>query len=309
MVKQVLELYTENKDGGLPSYLNEQRRIAMTKMIRNLFALMLALCLLTGVAMAESTQAAATAHKAAGVVIDGKLDEWNLNDPLVLDGGPVITLDAATAAWNNGDAEYNAQLVRDEHFWNGTDDLSAKVYVAWDEEWLYIGADVTEDSIFGAIEMLPMDGMDNFQLYLSTNPADDPARTEYATNDFKVFLILDGEYWDTAVDRSMVPKDNRQRFITQGMDGGENVLEGYEVAATQTTTGFIYEAKIPWACFSNRNIPVYTPAVGDTVNFDFLITDISYPCPGTEYIPQIAWTGSIAIDTNPSQWGRLTFAE
>ena len=51
----------------------------MMKMIRNLFALMLALCLMTGVAMAESTQAAATAHKAAGVVIDGKLDEWNLN--------------------------------------------------------------------------------------------------------------------------------------------------------------------------------------------------------------------------------------
>ena len=282
----------------------------MMKMIRNLFALALALCLVCGVAMAESTQAAATAHKAAGVVIDGKLDDWNLNDPLVLDGGPVITLDAATAAWNNGDAEYNAQLVRDEHFWNGTDDLSAKVYVAWDEEWLYIGADVTEDSIFGAIEMLPMDGMDNFQLYLSTNPADDPARTEYATNDFKVFLIIDGEYWDTAFDRNMVPKDNRQRFISKGMDGGENVLtEGYEVAATQTTTGFIYEARIAWANFANRNIAQYTPAVGDTINFDFLITDISYPCPGTEYIPQMAWTGTIAIDTNPSQWGRLTFAE
>ena len=87
----------------------------MMKMIRNLFALALALCLVCGVAMAESTQAAATAHKAAGIVIDGKLDEWNLNDPLVLDGGPVITLDAATAAWNNGDAEYNSQLVRDEH--------------------------------------------------------------------------------------------------------------------------------------------------------------------------------------------------
>ena len=278
------------------------------KMIRNLYALVLALTMLLGVAMAE--QATATAHKASGVTIDGKLDEWNLNDPLVLDGGPVITLDAATAAWNNGDAEYNSQLVRDEHFWNGTDDLSAKVYVAWDEEWLYIGADVTEDSIFGAIEMLPMDGMDNFQLYLSTNPAEDPARTEYATNDFKVFLIIDGEYWDTAFDRNMVPKEKRERFISKGTDGGENVLtEGYEVAATQTTTGFIYETRIAWANFSNRNIAQYTPAVGDTINFDFLITDISYPCPGTEYIPQMAWTGTIAIDTNPSQWGRLTFAE
>ena len=160
------------------------------KMIRNLFALVLALCLLMGVAMAE--QATATAHKANGIVLDGKLDEWNLNDPIILDGGPVVMLDAAYAAWNNGDAEYNSQLVRDEHFWNGPDDLSAKVYIAWDETYFYIGADVTEDSVFGAIEMLPMDGMDNFQLYLSTNPADDPARTEYATNDFKVFLILDG---------------------------------------------------------------------------------------------------------------------
>ena len=276
------------------------------KMIRNLFAL--ALCLIMGVAMAD--QATATAHKANGIVLDGKLDEWNLNDPIVLDGGPVVTLDAAYAAWNNGDAQYNSQLVRDEHFWNGPDDLSAKVYIAWDETYFYIGADVTEDSVFGAIEMLPMDGMDNFQLYLSTNPADDPARTEYATNDFKVFLILDGEYWDTAIDRSMVPKDNRQRFITVGMDGGENVLgDDYSVATTQSATGFIYEAQIPWAAFSNRNIAVYTPAVGDTVNFDFLITDISYPCPGTEYIPQMAWTGTIAIDTNPSQWGRLTFAE
>ena len=280
----------------------------MMKMIRNLFALVLAVCLLMGVAVAE--QAAATAHKAADFVIDGNLGEWNLNDPLVLDGGAVVTLDAAYAAWNNGDAEYNSQLVRDEHFWNGPDDLSAKVYVAWDEEWLYIGADVTEDSIFGAIEMLPMDGMDNFQLYLSTNPADDPARTAYAANDFKVFLIIDGEYWDTAIDRSMVPKDNRKRFITQGMDGGENVLAaGYEVAAAQTTTGFIYEARIAWANFANNEIAQYTPVVGDTINFNFLITDISYPCPGTEYIPQMAWTGTVAIDTNPSQWGRLTFAE
>lgn len=265
----------------------------MKKMIRNLFVLALAVSMLLGMAMAEiteATQPVATAHKAANIVLDGSLDEWNLNDPIVLSD---VT-----------------QLVRDGHFWNGPDDLSAKVYIAWDEEYFYIGADVTEDSVFGAIEMLPLDGEDNFQLYISTNPADDPARTEYATNDFKVFLIMDGEYWDTAFDRSMVPKDNRQRFISQGMDGGENVLgDGYQVAAVQTTTGFIYEAKIAWSCFSNRNIPVYTPAVGDTVNFDFLITDISYPCPGTEYIPQIAWTGTAAIDVNPSQWGRLTFAE
>ena len=281
------------------------------KMIRTLFALALALCMLMGTAaMAENAAGTVVAHRANGIVLDGDLSDWNLSDAIVMDGGPVLTLeDPALIAWNLGDTQYNSQFIRDEHFWNGTDDLSGKIYIAWDEEYFYIGADVTEDSVFGAIETLPLNGMDNFIVYLSTNPADDPARTEYATNDFKIFFILDGEYWDTAIDRSMVPKDNRQRYISVGMDGGENVLDGYEVAATQSTTGFIYEARIPWTCFSNRNIAVYTPAVGDTVNFDFVMTDISYPCPGTEYIPQMAWTGGTAIDTNPSAWGRLTFAE
>ena len=260
----------------------------MKNMIR---ILLMALCIVlcASVAMAENTQAQGTAHKMGELVLDGKLDEWNRNDPIVL-----------------ADA---TQLVRDGHFWNGPDDLSANVYVAWDETYVYFGAEVSEDSVFGAIEMLPLDGMDNFQIYLSTNPADDPARTQYGINDFKVFLIMDGEYWDNAIDRSMVPKENRMRFISKGMDGGESVLEGYECAAVKTTMGFTYECKIPWTCFSNERIPVYTPVVGDTVNFNFLITDISYPCPGTEFIPQIAWTGNAAMDTNPSVWGRLTFAE
>lgn len=248
-------------------------------------ALMLTMILFASAALAE--QPMATAHKAKVVVLDGKLDEWNLEDPIVL--------------------MEPAQLVRDGHFWGGPDDLSAKVYIAWDETFFYLGADVTEDSIFGAIEMLPLDGEDNFEIFLSTNPADDPARTEYATNDFKFFLIMDGEYWDTAFDRSMVPKENRQRFISKGMDGGENVLDGYECATERTTMGFTYECKIPWACFSNDKIAVYMPQAGDTINFNFLITDISYPCPGTEYIPQIAWTGNLNININPSLWGRLTF--
>ncbi len=283
------------------------------KKIRTLLALAMALCMMLGVAMAE--QPTATAHKAAGIVIDGDLSDWNLADPIVIDGGEVITLDEATAKTsNNGDTEYNVQLVRDEHFWNGPDDLSAKFYIAWDEENLYIAADVTEDSIFGVIEGLELDGMDNFQLYISTDPTADPERTAYGTNDFLLYMMMDGEYWDTAFDRSMITdKEVRKRFVSKGMDGGENVLEGYAPAATQTTTGFIFECAIPWSNFvdDRGEIALFTPVVGDTINFNVVLTDISYPCPGTEYVPQIAWTGSYItiINTNPSSWGRLTFAE
>ena len=257
-------------------------------MKKTMTALLLTLVMLLCAACASADQPSATAHKAGSpLVIDGNLDDWDLSSPIVINR--------------------EEQFIRDVSFWQGEMDLSCTVYVMWDENNLYLAADVNEDSPYGAIEMLELDGEDNFKLYLSTDPAADPARTEYGTNDFLLYLIVDNGYWDTAFDRTMVAKENLQRFTTKGMDGGEDVLEGYEKASVLTSTGFIYEACIPWSNFSNAKIPQYTPAVGDTVNFNFAITDISYPCPGTEYIPQMAWSGNLNINTDPSLWGRLTF--
>jgi hypothetical protein len=247
----------------------------------------LTLLLLQAAAFAEEAPGAAAFRAAAPVTVDGNLDEWNLSSPIVIE---------------NAD-----QVIRDVSFWQGSTDCSCKTYVMWDENNLYLAVDVNEDSPFGAIEMLPLDGEDNFKLYISTDPAADPARTAYGTNDFLVYFIVDNQYWDTAFDRSMVGKDARQRFISKGMDGGESVLEGYKCAAQTTATGFIYEAVIPFKNFSNENILVYTPKAGDQIKFDFAITDISYPCPGTEYIPQMAWAGDLNINTDPSLWGTLTF--
>ena len=257
-------------------------------MKKTMTALLLTLVMLLCAACASADQPSATAHKAGSpLVIDGNLDDWDLSSPIVINR--------------------EEQVIRDVSFWQGEMDLSCTVYVMWDENNLYLAADVNEDSPYGAIEMLELDGEDNFKLYLSTDPAADPARTEYGTNDFLLYLIVDNGYWDTAFDRTMVAKENLQRFTTKGMDGGEDVLEGYEKASVLTSTGFIYEACIPWSNFSNAKITQYTPAVGDTVNFNFAITDISYPCPGTEYIPQMAWSGNLNINTDPSLWGRLTF--
>ena len=263
----------------------------MKKWMKRLAGAMAAMMLMTAPALAEETaRPNITAHKANGIEIDGKLDEWNLDSPAVVQDA--------------------SQVIRDVVFWQGPNDCSAKFYLAWDEENLYMAADVTEDTPLGAIEMLPIDGEDNLKLYISTDPNADPERQEYATNDFLVYFVMDEGYWDTAVDRSMLPnKDVRQRYVSMGMDGGESVLEGYKCAVQMTVAGFTWEAVIPWACFSNKKIAVYTPAVGDTLSCNFAITDISYPCPGTEYIPQLAWTGNQKINTNPSLWGSVTLAD
>ena len=261
----------------------------MKKWMKVLAGAMAAMMLSAPALAEETTRPSITAHKATEVTIDGNLDEWNLDSPAVVEDA--------------------TQVIRDVVFWQGANDCSAKFYLAWDEENLYMAADVTEDTPLGAIEMLPIDGEDNLKLYISTDPSADPARTEYGTNDFLVYFIMDEGFWDTSIDRSMVPKDARQRFVSVGMDGGESVLDGYECAVQNTATGFIWEAVIPWACFSNKKIEVYTPAVGDVLSCNFAITDISYPCPGTEYIPQMAWTGNLKINSDPSLWGSVTLAE
>lgn len=250
---------------------------------------LLMLCLMIAMpALAE--RPTITAHKANGIVIDGDLGDWNLDSPAVINSAE--------------------QIIRDGNLWKGVDDCSATYYLSWDEENLYMAAQVTEDTPFGAIEMLPIDGEDNLKLYISTDPDADPERTAYATRDFLVYFIMDEGYWDTAIDRNMIAdKEVKQRFVSKGMDGGESVLEGFQCAAVKTTTGFVWEAIIPWANFSNKKIEVYTPKAGDTLSVNFAITDIDYPCPGTAYIPQLAWTGTAAIYNNPSQWGAVTLAD
>lgn len=261
----------------------------MRKLIRITAGALAAIAMAAPVMAEEASEAAITAYKANGITIDGNLGDWNLSSPAVVKDA--------------------TQIIRDAVFWQGENDCSANFYLAWDEENLYIAAEVTEDTPLGAIEMLPIDGEDNLKLYISTNPASDPARTAYDTNDFLVYFVMNEGYWDTAIDRSMVEKELRQRFVSVGMDGGEAALDGYECAVEMTTTGFNWEAIIPWTCFSNDNIPVYTPQTGDTLSCDFVITDISYPCPGSEYIPQLAWSGTSKIDTDPSEWGSVTLAE
>lgn len=261
----------------------------MNKLFRFAAGALAALTLTVPVMAEEAARPNITAYKNEAITIDGKLDEWNLDSPAVVKDA--------------------TQIIRDGVVWQGETDCSASFYLAWDEENLYMAADVTEDTPLGAIEMLPIDGEDNLKLYISTDPTADPDRTEYGTNDFLVYFVMDEPYWDTAIDRSMVPKENRQRFVSTGMDGGESVLEGYECAVEMTTGGFTWEAIIPWACFSNKNIPVYVPQTGDVLSCNFVITDISYPCPGTEYIPQMAWTGSQKINSDPSLWGTVTLAD
>lgn len=221
------------------------------------------------------------------VVIDGKLDEWKLDSPIEI--------------------KDETQVIRDASAWLGETDVSCTVHLMWDETNLYLAADTKEASAFGAVGQLIHDMEDNFKLYISTNPEADPERTTYETNDFLLYLMMDNQNWYTAFDRSMIERENLARFTSAGMEESIDVLTDYEKAYTITEDGFIFEASIPWANFSNDYIKLYTPEVGDSISFNFVITDNDYPFPNTQSSVQMSWSGTKDVNTDPSQWGRVSF--
>ncbi len=244
--------------------------------------LMLSLC---AAALAEGENAI-FCFKAGEVVIDGDLSEWNTSSPAIL---------------NRVD-----QIVRDVGQWTGPEDLSLEIYLAWDENNLYLAATIMDDTPFMYREGFPPDMADSLVLFLSTDPSADPARTEYTATDFRVTMIIDDYDFYTGIDRDMIA-DNKG-FPSKGADGDEQVLDGYEYAVQKIPGGYTFEAKIPFSNFANDQIPVLVPTAGMTLSVEFGMFDLDFPCPGVA-TARIQWCASADADTNPSLWGVMTLCD
>ena len=260
----------------------------MRKTWKMVWMFVLALSLVLGsCAYATEGERAISCFKAPdGMTIDGDLGEWNTSSP--------------------ANMSVVEQVVRDPGQWTGPEDVSMDIYMMWDAENIYLGATIMDDTPFMYREGFPPDMADSLVLFLSTDPQADAARTEYAANDFRLTMVIDDYYYNTGIDRDMVA-DN-QGFETVGGDGDVQVLDGYECAIQEIDGGYTFEAKIPLANFSNENIAVLVPEAGMTVDVDFGMFDLDFPCPGVATV-RIQWAATDTVDTDPSQWGSMTFVE
>ena len=227
------------------------------------------------------------AHKVATpLTIDGDLSDWDTSSAIT-----VNTVD---------------KVVRDVGQWTDENDCAFDVYVMWDEENLYVAANVADDTPFMYREGFPPDMADSLVLFFSVDPEADPARTAYTATDFRLTQIIDDYDFCNGIDREMI--EDNAGFETVGDDGCDQVLEGFECALTETDNGYVYESKIPLANFANDNIPRLVPADGVTIGFEVGMFDLDFPCPGVATVRMQA-SGSDEVDTNPSLWGTLTFAQ
>lgn len=259
----------------------------------------LALVLLTGTATALAySDKELVAPRASNVVIDGDLSEWDLSRSLKINS--------------------QEQIIDQIEHWDGEADCSMDIYAMWDEESLYLGIAIKDDTPFVYREGFPLDELDAIILFLSTNPDADPNRAAYEATDWRIVTSVEDYYgdWFNFVDRDMI-QDNKG-FETQGEYGDELVFDDFEAAFQRVEGGANYEIRLPLHNLSNDQIPQLIPAAGMTLGFDFSLLDVDLPCPGIHSLRMQASANLTGrdrkpemhnVDENPSLWGTITFVE
>lgn len=185
--------------------------------------------------------------------IDGSLEGWT-------DGAAVISIGKSSA------------------------DLSAKIYLAYDDKALYIGCDVKDNA---PLVNTSRDGDswqgDCVELALGTNPDDNVKRVDFSKDDYQLLLnpgngsSNDPDMWNAAL-----------RKKAQG-----------EIAARRTNRGYTLSAAIPFSNFGG-----FAPKAGARYGFDLAVDDAD----GKEgRKSQSVWFGTGDFYKNPSVWNQVEF--
>ncbi|MDD5593248.1 MAG: sugar-binding protein [Candidatus Margulisbacteria bacterium] len=214
----------------------------------------------------KTTRSVTYACRTGGVKLDGNLAEWQQCPPIVMK-----------------DASYFKEGLS----WGGPTDLSGKVYLMYDQNFLYLAADVTDKiPMINKKERGDIWNGDAIEIVFTTDPSANSNRDSFERNDFQVgFGTGDG--------RAVKPSIwnwQRRRSPT-----------GSEIFAKRVDNpaGYILEAKIPWSFFGS-----FVPSAGTKIGFDVALDDADY---SGERERQLIWNGDYYFYRDPGVWGILEF--
>ncbi|HTF80285.1 MAG TPA: sugar-binding protein, partial [Cytophagales bacterium] len=160
---------------------------------------------------------------------------------------------------------------------SGNSDLSGHFKAVWDNNYLYVLGNITDDNKSNDSPEAYND--DAVEVYVDINN-DKPAT--YATNDVQyTFGYNDG--------------------VTISANPSGRQTTGISYATTAKSDGYIFEARIPWSTLQG------TPAVGQAIGFEFMVNDDDA---GGERDGKLAWTASTDNAwQNPSVFGSATLGD
>jgi hypothetical protein len=205
--------------------------------------------LFAGAALAEETHLRGIPYKPdPPPAIDGRLEEWeNVPGACILDR--------------------KAQVVHGAAAWRSPRDLSAKVWLAWREEYLYLAADVTDDRHVQQGRGIAMWRGDHVELYLDATPDNDPARTAWGRGQIHLGFSP-GSLQQTGDPLTDLPPE-AVVFYPEGA-----AAQGVLVAAQKTEKGYALEAAIPWTLIAQlARQPALRAGIGLPLGFEVGISD------------------------------------
>ena len=177
-------------------------------------------------------------------------------------------------------SEVNPIVMNSEKFlkegsgWKGPKDLSAKIYLMWDKDFLYMYAKIT----------------DSFPLANSKTNGD----------------LWNGDAIELTVPRYQVglgTGDGRSNKPLIWIWQKSSVSKNGEIFVIRTVdpAGYILEAKVPW-----KEIGVISPKAGGSVAFDIAVDDADQTW---ERKQQFIWSGDYLFYKDPDVWGVLQFED
>ena len=142
--------------------------------------------------------------------------------------------------------------------WNGTDDLSGRSAVEWDEDYYYMYAEVTDDIFCNTSPIIAYWNGDSIQFGV-------------IFKDSGVVLIGQAGTTFHEIGLAMTPTGpSAYRTLSQSGLYPRGEVENAEVMIKRNGNKTIYEAKIPW---KSLLLPNQQPKEGDTMGFSFLINE------------------------------------
>jgi beta-mannanase len=158
--------------------------------------------------------------------------------------------------------------------WKGPKDLSAKIYLMWDHQFLYMYAKIT----------------DNFPLVNSKTNGD-------IWNGDAIEITLPGYQIGLGAGDGRANKPIIWIWQkTRPSAGGE-----ITTIKTVNPTGYVIEAKVPW-----KEIGSISPKAGEKLPFDIAVDDADQTW---ERKLQFIWSGDYLFYKDPDVWGILIFEE
>ena len=208
--------------------------------------------------------------------IDGSLDDWNLS----------LLAHEQLAIRSERQVNRYPRLPLGSR-WQGPDDLSATLFVAYDARSLYIAGRVKDDVPLHRNNITWWLG-DAIEIFLDVDLADRApdrgAPSPYDDDDYQIFLM---------------PLNPEATWGVFKPKPGESAFTGVQVAGARRPDGWDFEAAFPW-----HNFPRVAPAPGTEIGFNVALDDLDVETE-SETETYMVWNGQLGPSETPDRFGTL----